>query len=165
MKTLILLIVASISLCAQSQKNIEKGKYISSDKLKYLIIKNDSRFEYISYLHYSPYTIEEKRKSKNIKETKIGSCGTIGYLGDIEGTGEYKIIDGKIFLDFEIDFSNISQRNKVIDFRLVRGMIIEIDDLEKIRLSSINIIFTYLLTLFSERIYRFQLEKASVRRI
>ncbi len=118
--------ILMLSCSVFSQDKLELGRYITSDKLKYITIKADSEFEYSAYKGYSPYTIKEKRK----KENKPQMCGTVGYWSDGQGKGKYSIIDGKLTLKFEIDFSTIA--TKKIDTRLLKGLSFEVSELEKL---------------------------------
>ena len=70
-----------------AQEKIESGVYITTDKLKYITIKDDFQFDYIVYIGYSPYMINEQRK----KEKTSRACGVVGYIGDLYGTGTYHI--------------------------------------------------------------------------
>jgi len=115
-----------ISCSIYSQEKLEKGRYITSDKLKYITIKDNFQFEYQAYKGYSPYTIKEKRK----REKKPRMCGTVGYIGDGKGNGIYSILDGNLILKFEIDLSSIM--TKKIDTRLSNGLSFKISELEKL---------------------------------
>jgi hypothetical protein len=116
----------ALSYSAYSQDELEKGRYITPDKLKYITIKDDFHFEYFAYLRYSPYTIKEKRK----KENRQRMCGSIGYIFDGKGKGKYSIENGKIILKFEIDYSNIAVEK--IDINKLNGISFIISELEKL---------------------------------
>ncbi|NQY31381.1 MAG: hypothetical protein HRT69_18190 [Flavobacteriaceae bacterium] len=113
-----------LSSSIYSQEKLEKVKYITSDKLKYIIIQDDFRFVYQAYKGYSPYTIKEKRK----RENKPQMCGTVGYFGDGKGNGVYSILDGNLVLKFEVDVSSIT--TKKIDTRLSNGLSFKLSELE-----------------------------------
>ncbi|WP_418512839.1 hypothetical protein [Corallibacter sp.] len=115
-----------LSFSGFSQEKLELGRYITSDKLKYITIKSNYEFEYLAYKGYSPYTIKEERK----KENKPQMCGTVGYWGDGRGKGTYSIEDGILILKFEIDNSTIA--SKKIDTRFLKGLSFEILELEKL---------------------------------
>ena len=96
-KTTTILIVSFLfSNLIYSQSKIERGKYISSDRLQYIIIYDNSEFEYISYLGESPYTYNEKRK----KEKKSRFCGTVGFVSNGSGKGNYEIRRDSLILKF-----------------------------------------------------------------
>ena len=111
-----------------SQEELEQGRYITSDKLKYITINENFNFEYKAFKQNSPFTIKEKRE----KENKTPVCGTFAYIVDIEGqgTGTYSIVDGNILLNFEIDFLTIATRP--IDTKLLKGLTFLISKLEKL---------------------------------
>jgi hypothetical protein len=95
-----------ISSSIYSQEKIEEGKYITSDKLKQIIIEDKFRFNYQAYKGYSPYTIKNKRE----KENKSKMCGTVAYINDGKGSGKYSIKNGKLILKFDLDISNIFEK-------------------------------------------------------
>ncbi|PHR74091.1 MAG: hypothetical protein COA67_01635 [Lutibacter sp.] len=108
------------------RKEIEVGRYISTDKLQYITIKNKSMFEYNSYLYYSPYTIKEKRK----KDINPNWCGSIGYWGNGKGFGKYSIKKDSLILEFDFSFSKISIER--MDDKKNKTMSFHISDLEKL---------------------------------
>jgi len=126
LKSILLFGVLLFTSTIYSQEKLEKGRYITSDKLKYITIINDSKFEYKAYKGRSPYTIKEKQKNKK------PICGTVGYIVDIDGQGKgtYTIVNQNLILDFEIDFSTIATRP--IDTKLLKGLTFEISQLEKL---------------------------------
>lgn len=126
LKFISLLVLLMFTHLIYSQEKFEKGSYITSDKLKYIRIIDDSKFEYIAYKGKSPYTIKEKQKNKK------SICGTIGYIVEIDGQGigTYTIVNQNIVLDFEIDFSTIATRP--IDTKLLKGLTFQISKLEKL---------------------------------
>lgn len=113
-----------ISYTIYSQEKIENGTYITTNKLQYITIKDDFQFNYIVYRGYSPYMINEQRK----KEKTSRVCSVVGYIADLYGNGTYHILEGKLFLEFKIDY--LSSRE--IDRRLIEGCVFEISPLEKI---------------------------------
>ena len=115
-----------ISSSIYSQEKIEEGKYITSDKLKQIIIEDKFRFNYQAYKGYSPYTIKKKRE----KENKSKMCGTVAYISDGKGSGKYSIKNGKLILKFDIDISNIFE--KKINTKFLKELCFEISELEKI---------------------------------
>ncbi|MDO1500511.1 hypothetical protein Q2T40_10260 [Winogradskyella maritima] len=125
MRLIILLSFIILSFSINCQEKLENGIYLSSDKLKYITIKDHFQFKYTAYKGYSPYTIKEKRKN----ETKR-MCGTIGYILEENGKGTYSIKNGEIVLKFEIDYSTIA--TKKIDTRLLKGISFKILELEKL---------------------------------
>jgi hypothetical protein len=125
-KFIVFLGILMLSCSIYSQEKLESGRYITSDKLKYITIKDDFKFEYQAYKGYSPYTIKEKRK----KEKNPNMCGTVGYLDDGSGKGKYSIEDGIIILKFEVDYSTIATQK--IDTELLKGISFRISDLEKL---------------------------------
>jgi hypothetical protein len=58
---------------------------------------DENKFEYEKYHGWSPYTIEEKRKTK---KSKSRVCGVIGYVSGAKGKGEYEIKNGYLILKF-----------------------------------------------------------------
>ncbi|WP_040282871.1 hypothetical protein [Psychroserpens damuponensis] len=123
MKLILFLGTLLLSCSVFSQEKLEQGRYISSDKLKYITIKNDYQFEYNAYKGYSPYTIKKENKPN-------GMCGTIGYWGDGRGKGTYSIVDEELILKFDIDYSTIA--TKKIDIKLLKGLRFKISELEKL---------------------------------
>lgn len=115
-----------LSCSIYSQEKLEEGKYITSNKLKYITIKDNFQFEYQAYKDYSPYTIKEKRK----REKKPQMYSSVGYIGDGKGNGVYSILNGNLVLKFEIGLSSIMTKKN--DSRLSNGLSYKISELEKI---------------------------------
>ena len=125
-KMMLFFVILMLSSSVYSQDKLEKGRYLTSDKLKYITLKDNFQFEYQSYKGYSPYTIKEKRE----KESTPQMCGTVGYISNGNGRGTYSIENGKILLKFEIDYSTIT--TKKIDIHHMKELSFEISELEKL---------------------------------
>ena len=94
---LIILILLLNSVYLFAQEKLEIGQHIYKDKLTYITLYENNKFEYLKYYNWSPLTIEEKRKAeKNKNET----CGTIGYVSGAKGKGNYELKNGKLILEF-----------------------------------------------------------------
>jgi len=85
-----------------SQMKLDKGTYISDNKLCYVTILDEVNFAYLEYENFSPYTIEQDRKTGKIKP---GACGVIGYISKRIGNGCYQIVNGNLQLKFS-EFKN-----------------------------------------------------------
>lgn len=132
MKFILYFGILMLSHSIYSQEKIEKGRYITSNKLKYITINDNFQFEYFAYKDYSPYTIKEKQK----KENKPRMCGTVGYWCDGKGKGSYSIIDGTLVLKFEIDSLTIATER--IDTKLLKGLSFKISELEKLEIEKLK---------------------------
>jgi len=122
MKNIILITIFLFPVYLLSQNNIDKGKYLSSNKLQYICIGENHTFSYLAYKDYSPHTLDKGNKSK--------VCGTIGYILDVEGKGVYEVVNDSLFLKFRVDVSNI--HTKTLSYKLIKGLRFKISELNKI---------------------------------
>ena len=91
----LIVFIVFMSQLTSAQQKIEKGTYVAIDKLSYITIVDENNFTFLKYYKWSPYTLAlEKEKDKN------QVCGVVGYVIDGKGNGKYKIVNGKIQLDF-----------------------------------------------------------------
>lgn len=98
MKKIIFILFSLLSINhIVAQHKIEKGKYISEDRLTYITILDENKFSYIEYYKWSPYTIEEDRKKGKMKNEV---CGVVGYVANRQGEGIYKIENNQLKLEF-----------------------------------------------------------------
>lgn len=85
----------SVNLFSQE---LEVGEHIYKDKLTYITLFENNKFNYNKYYKWSPLTIEEERKNE---ERGSRMCGSIGYASGAKGKGKYKFKEGKLILKFD----------------------------------------------------------------